>query len=173
MKRVVFCLLFMICGTGLINCSAEIPAVPESFSFVFDYAGIMTESDKAAICTYGQELLTFTGGSLWGDEVIAVIVESLDGIDGGEYVTRIINEWGTGDNSAVVLLATVDREIQIGVGKGLDEKLNNHECSLILDTNLSYFANNDFSTGMLLVYRSVCNRIREIRLSESRRFRSF
>lgn len=135
---------------------ADVPDKPREFAYAYDFgADVLDSSDMATIERYGQALEEATGA-----QAIAVAVNFLDGMDPADYATDLINTWGIGqkgeDNGVVVLLARGDRKIQIGTGKGVDRTLSGSTCGELIDRNLSYFANNDFDTGMVELYKDVC-----------------
>ena len=152
------CLLVILSAAAL-----AAPAKPEKFAWAVDETGTLSQADKDEIAEYGQALLEATGGTKDGDQVVAVIVKFLDGEDGADVVTDIINDWGLGDNSAVILLSVGDRDIQIGAGKGLDRLFSAKARGEILDDNIDYFANNQFADGMVVLYEAVCNRVATLR----------
>lgn len=138
---------------------ADVPDRPDTFAYAYDFdADVLDASDAAEITRYGQALEEATGV-----QAIAVAVDFLDGEDPADYATDLINTWGIGqkgeDNGVVVLLARGDRKIQIGTGKGIDRVLTGSKCGELIDQNIDYFANNDFDTGLVALYRDVCQTI--------------
>lgn len=135
---------------------AKTPKKPAAFDYAYDFDGsVLSSSDMAEIAQVGQALESATGA-----QAIAVVVDFLDGEDPADYVTDIINDWGVGDkkedNGIVVLLASGDRKIQIGTGKGIDRVLTGRKCGELIDQNLSRFSAGDFAGGMVALYRDVC-----------------
>lgn len=138
---------------------ADVPDRPETFAYAYDLgADVLDANDIAEITRYGQALEDATGV-----QAIAVAVDFLDGEDPADYATDLINAWGIGqkdeDNGVVVLLARGDRKIQIGTGKGIDRVLTGSKCGELIDENISYFADNDFDTGLVALYQDVCQYI--------------
>ena len=135
---------------------ASVPAKPDTFAYAYDFDGsVLSESDKQAIAETGAALESATG-----IQAVAVVVDFLDGMDAADYATDIINTWGIGakgeDNGVVVLLARGDRVVQIGTGKGIDRTLTGSKCGELIDDNIDYFAQNNFSKGMRALYEDVC-----------------
>lgn len=135
---------------------AKVPDKPDTFAYAYDFDGqVLDASDMEKIGQYGQALESTTGV-----QAIAVVVDFLDGEDPADYVTDLINKWGVGDkkedNGVVVLLASGDRRIQIGTGKGIDRTLTGKKCGELIDDNIDYFARNDFDAGMVALYQDVC-----------------
>ena len=160
MKRIISCILIAIMAL-LLACPAlaDVPKQPKIFAYAYDFeADVLDANDIATIEKYGQALEEATGV-----QAIAVAVNFLDGEDPADYATDIINKWGVGDkskdNGVVILLASGDRKIQIGTGKGIDRVLTGRKCGELIDDNLGYFSANDFDSGMLALYRDVCQYI--------------
>ena len=157
MKRFMALGMALVLALMLSACAlADVPDKPETFAYAYDFgAEVLDTNDIAAITRYGQALEDATGV-----QAIAVAVNFLDGEEPADYVTDLINTWGVGqkdeDNGVVVLLARGDRQIQIGTGKGIDRVLTGSKCGELIDENISYFANNDFDTGLVALYQDVC-----------------
>ena len=157
MKRIISVLLVLVLALAVFcPALADVPDKPKEFAYAYDFgADVLDSSDMATIERYGQALEEATGA-----QAIAVAVDFLDGMDPADYATDLINTWGIGqkgeDNGVVVLLARGDRKIQIGTGKGVDRTLSGSACGELIDRNISYFANNDFDTGMVELYKDVC-----------------
>lgn len=162
-KQILCAALALLLMMTAVWASAAVPARPSSFSYAVDYTGTLSDADKEEIAAYGEALLQATGGSKDGDQVLAVVVQFLDGMEPADYVTDIINQWGLGDNSAVLLLATGDRDIEIGAGKGLDRLFSAKMRGQLLDDNLDYFANNQFADGVVVLYEAICGKVAQVR----------
>ena len=156
MKRIVSVILALVMTMAACTALAKIPDKPDSFAYAYDFdGGVLDSADMAAIHEIGQALESATGV-----QAVAVVVDFLDGEDPADYATDLINKWGIGDkkedNGGVVLLASGDRRIQIGTGKGIDRVLTGRKCGELIDDNIGYFSSNDFDSGMLALYRDVC-----------------
>jgi len=159
MKKILAIVLTLVMALTACSALAKVPAKPSAFAYAYDFDGsVLDSADLSAINEIGQALESATGV-----QAIAVVVDFLDGEDPADYVTDLINEWGVGDkkedNGIVVLLASGDRKIQIGTGKGIDRVLTGRKCGELIDDNIGYFASNDFDAGMLALYRDVCEYI--------------
>lgn len=158
MKKIRFGLLLVLTFVFMMGAAlAAVPAKPSTFSYAYDFDGsVLSESDKKNIEDYGEALFEATG-----DQVIAVVVSFLDGMEVADYATDLINKWGIGDNNkdngAVVLLAVGDREIKIGTGTGIDRVLTGSRAGSLIDDNFNYFADGNYSRGMISLYKDVCN----------------
>lgn len=156
MKRIAAVFLSFVMTLTACVALAKVPDQPKTFAYAYDFDGTVLDSaDISAIEEIGSALESVTGV-----QAIAVVVDFLDGEDPADYVTDLINKWGVGDkkedNGVVVLLASGDRRIQIGTGKGIDRVLTGKKCGELIDDNIGYFADNDFDSGMLALYRDVC-----------------
>ena len=156
MKKIASVMLALVMVLMACTALAKVPDKPKTFSYAYDFDGsVLDSADMSAINEIGQALESATGV-----QAIAVVVDFLDGEDPADYATDIINKWGIGskkeDNGIVVLLASGDRRIQIGTGKGIDRVLTGRKCGELIDDNIGYFSNNDFDSGMLALYRDVC-----------------
>lgn len=148
----ILVLAFSVCGVAL----ADVPDKPDAFAYAYDFDGSVLDSgDMEKIAQYGAALEDATG-----IQAVAVVVDFLDGQDPADYATDLINEWGIGDkdedNGVVILLASGDRAIQIGTGRGVDRTMTGRKCGELIDQNIDYFADNDFDAGMIALYQDVC-----------------
>lgn len=132
---------------------------PTEKFFINDFAGIMTEEDVNTIYNSGAALQEATTA-----QAVVVTVETLDDQPIEDYALEIGREWGIGaeneDNGVVILLSKADREIYIAVGYGLEGALPDSKTGRIIDNyGLSYFSNDNFSTGLTSIYNAVVNEI--------------
>lgn len=160
--RVAAIILVAVMTLTLAACSIEqkeqYPQPTEKF-FVNDFAGVMTDEDINAVYTKGAALQSETTA-----QVVVVTVESLDGKSAADYALELGRQWGVGDkeknNGIVILLSENDREIYIAVGYGLEGALPDSKTGRIIDNyGLSYFSNNNFSTGLVNVYSAIVNEV--------------
>ena len=97
-------------------------------------------------------------------QVVVVTVDTLEGLDIADYSIGLAREWAIGDkeldNGILLLLSVGEREVRIEVGSGLEGALPDSKTGRILDTyGIEYFRNNDFSTGLAEVQKSIVNEI--------------
>lgn len=136
MKRIIGLALCLCMMCMAMSALAGVPEKPQTYAYAYDFDGtVLSEADKQQITAYGSALEEQTGM-----QVIAVVVEFLDGMTPEDYATDLINTWGIGqageDNGAVILLARGDRKIQIGTGKGIDRILTGAKCGELIDARL-------------------------------------
>lgn len=152
MKKGIAALLALMMLFAAGAALADVPDKPKTFAYAYDFdAGVLDARDIAQIAQMGQALEDATGV-----QMIAVVVDFLDGARPEDYAADLINEWGIGDKDAddgvVILLSRGDRRIQIGTGKGIDRTLTGSRIGELIDANLSYFSANRFDEGMLALY---------------------
>lgn len=156
--------LVILCG-----CAGNKPAYPDHTEelYINDFAGVIENEDADEIFALGAALEKASAGALKTDigaQVAAVTVETTDGEEISEYALGIGRQWGLGDekenNGIVILLATEDREVYVAVGYGLEGALPDSKTGRIIDNYaIPYFKENEFSDGMVNLYRAV---VREV-----------
>lgn len=82
MKRVVLLALtiLLLCS----NCYAEVLEKPSTFSYVFDYADVISTSDEYLISLYAM-----TAYNAQAAQVVVVTVNSLSGMNASDYATEM------------------------------------------------------------------------------------
>ena len=142
MKR--FCamlaLLVALCLAALP--ASAVVAVPDPFSYVADYANVLTEDTESYINDQNDSLYSKTGA-----QIAVVTVEFLDGQDIEDYAYELFNEWGIGsaeyNNGALILLATAEENYYMLLGYGLDRAISAGQLQRILDDDMEP----DFAVG--------------------------
>lgn len=132
---------------------------PTSQFFVNDFAEVIEQSAEDEIYSKGAALQEKTTA-----QVVVVTVDTLDGEDPADYALELGREWGVGqkeeDNGVVILLAKTERQIYIAVGYGLEGALPDSKTGRIIDIyGLDYLKNNDFSNGLLEIFKAVVNEV--------------
>lgn len=159
MKRVLQVLIAMIVIACPSFACAGVPEKPDFFSYVYDYANVISASDEYLISTYAQSVDT-----LGVAQLIAVTVESLTDMDDAEYCTQLMNTWGIGrattNDGILILLAPNERRIRIGTGSGIDKQLSDDMCGMLLDKYaIPFLAENEFSSGMVSLVKATCAKV--------------
>jgi uncharacterized protein len=97
-------------------------AFPRPSGHVNDFAGVLTDEDRAYLENFLQTLERDTTA-----EVVVATVTSLDGLTIEEYAERLFRDWGIGDaakdNGVLLLVAPAERRVRIEVGYGLEGSL--------------------------------------------------
>ena len=132
---------------------------PTSQFFVNDFAEVIEQSAEDEIYSKGAALQEKTAA-----QVVVVTVDTLDGEEPADYALELGREWGVGqeeeDNGVVILLAETERQIYIAVGYGLEGALPDSKTGRIIDAyGLDYLKNNDFSNGLLEIFKAVVNEV--------------
>ena len=132
---------------------------PTSQFFINDFAEVIEQSAEDEIYSKGAALQEKTTA-----QVVVVTVDTLDGEEPADYALELGREWGVGqeeeDNGVVILLAETERQIYIAVGYGLEGALPDSKTGRIIDIyGLDYLKNNDFSNGLLEIFKAVVNEV--------------
>lgn len=99
--------------------------------FVDDAAGILTSNEKNKL---ESKLRDFE--SVSSNEIVVVIVPSLEGETIERFAVKLFEQWGIGkeknDNGVLLFISSGDREIRIEVGYGLEGALTDLQSSWII-----------------------------------------
>lgn len=133
---------------GLILAMGVSADYPELQSRVNDYAGVLSSQTKAEL---EQQLADFDQQTT--NEVVVVIVPSLDGRDIDTYRNELFEKWVLGkvgrDNGVLLVIAMDERKIGIEVGYGLEGALPDITAAAIIRDEITpAFKNNDYDTGI-------------------------
>lgn len=163
----VFLLAASLCfACGCTENEIKIPSPTEEF-YVGDFADVLSVDDAKSILSAGVALerasAEVTGKDV-GAQVVAVTVKTTEGEEISDYALNLGRQWGVGNkqdnNGVVILLATEDREVYVSVGYGLEGALPDSKTGRLIDNyGIDYFAENEFSAGMLNLYNAV---VREV-----------
>lgn len=139
-------LLICIAFNSLIFAGVKVPAFRE---YVNDYANVISSQDEQEIIRYCSKLEDTTGIQL-----AVLTMPSLDGEDITSFAIRTCEAWGLGqkgnDNGALLLLACEERDLRIEVGYGLEDKLTDAKCGLILrNVIIPELQEGNYSKGLL------------------------
>ena len=123
--------------------------VPGYSSYVNDYAGVISEKDKASMEEVAKEVEEKTGA-----QIAVLTVKSMApyaSID--DFSMAVAEKWKVGekgkDTGIILVLAMEERQVRIEVGYGLEGIFNDARAGRILDNNvIPYFRGGDFSAGL-------------------------
>ncbi len=118
--RFCFWMVLLVLAFGGSAEAQRIPSRPSpSEGLVIDRASLLSASERQAL---NQRLVAFDDST--SNQIIVVILPSLDGADPGQFATELGQHWGVGqggkDNGVVFLVSTGDREVFIATGYGLE-----------------------------------------------------
>lgn len=115
---IIFCFL----GIQLGFAQYTIPEKPAFQTSVYDYAKLLSDSDKTAL---ENKLIKYSDSTT--TQIVVVIIESLKGEDIGILTQKWGHDWGIGqakeDNGVIILLAEKERKIWISAGYGVEDRL--------------------------------------------------
>ena len=100
-----------------------IPEKPDFQTSVYDYAKVLSASEKAQL---EEKLIQYADSTT--TQIVVVTIESLKGEDIGILTPKWGQQWGIGgtqkdDNGVLILLAKEERKIWISPGYGLEDRL--------------------------------------------------
>jgi uncharacterized protein len=99
-----------------------IPEKPSLATSVYDYATILSASEKAQL---EEKLIRYSDSTT--TQIVIVTIETLKGEDVSQLATRWAHTWGFGqakeDNGVIILIAKEERKIAINPGYGLEDRL--------------------------------------------------
>ena len=132
---------------------------PTDSFYVNDYAGVLSNSTASEIMSTAPVLAAETGA-----QIVALTVDSLEGLSPHDFAYSIATKWGIGDkdldNGLLILLAPGEGEIWVEVGYGLEGALNDAKVGRLIDTYaLDYYRDGDFDTGTLELYRALLSQV--------------
>lgn len=100
----------------------KIPEKPSIQTSVYDYANILSASEKSQL---EEKLVRYSDSTT--TQMVVVTVETINGEDIGILAPKWGHEWGIGqakeDNGVFILLAKQERKIWIAPGYGLEDRL--------------------------------------------------
>lgn len=159
-KRFLSIVLCLILTLSLCGCGDEEQTLAATKEFyINDFADVVDDEAEQEILSRGATLADKTTA-----QVVVVTIDSTDGEEISEYALNLGREWGIGDkeknNGILLLFAAEDREVYVAVGYGLEGALPDSKTGRILDVyGMEYFRNDQFSNGILGVYRALVNEV--------------
>lgn len=121
--------LLCLCPRGGIG-AAPLP-VPRPQGYVNDFAGLLAERQRSTLENMLREYEEKTT-----NQVVLLVIDSLEGEDLESYSLRVAEEWKIGqkgkDNGVLFLVVLKDRKARIEVGYGLEGSLPDAVASRIL-----------------------------------------
>lgn len=117
--KLLVCFLF----TQISFAQFTIPEKPSFQTSVYDYANILSATEKAQL---EEKLIKYSDST--STQIVVITIESLKGEDIGILTPKWGQTWGIGgtakeDNGVLILLAKAERKIWISPGYGLEDRL--------------------------------------------------
>lgn len=101
----------------------DIPKKPDFQTSVYDYAGLLSASEKSAL---EEKLIRYSDST--STQIVVITVKTINGENIGLLTPKWAHEWGIGqadkDNGVLMLLAEKERSIWISPGYGVEDKLS-------------------------------------------------
>ncbi len=137
----------------LVNFAAAAELSPTSDFYVNDFAGVISQSDKKEIMSLAARLEKDTKA-----QIVIVTVDTIGSNEIRSYGWELAEDWGIGDkdkdNGVLILLAVNDRKYSVEIGYGLEGAIPDITSGRVQDEVMTpFFADNDFSAGLLAGYR--------------------
>lgn len=115
---------------------------------VTDVAGVLSPEEKQAL---ERKLVAIDDAS--SNQIVVVILPTLDGNPIEEYATKLFRDWGIGNkktnNGILLLIAVQDRKMRIEVGYGLEGAIPDITSINIIDNDLKpAFRQNAYYAGI-------------------------
>lgn len=125
-----------------------IPPKPKLQTSVYDYANLLSGSQKTAL---KQKLIKYSDST--STQIVMITVETIKGEDIGILTPRWAQKWGIGqakeDNGVLVLLAKNEHKIWIAPGYGVEYKLTAGTTGTIVrNIIIPEFKKGDFYSGL-------------------------
>jgi uncharacterized protein len=123
--------------------------IPALTNRVMDEAGILSGSEKSDLTDYLESLDNTTG-----IQIAVLTIPSLENEDLEGYSVRVAQAWRLGkkdkDNGALLLVAMNEHKVRIEVGYGLEDKLTDAKCGLIIRNVITpEFRSGNYGEGIL------------------------
>ncbi|MCF6140327.1 TPM domain-containing protein [Flavobacterium sp. K77] len=117
------CFIGFLLISFVANAQFTIPAKPDLQTSVYDYANVLSSTEKAQL---EQKLIRYSDSTT--TQIVVITIESLKGEDVSLLATKWAQNWGIGgsaqdDNGVIVLLAKAEKRIAINPGYGLEDRL--------------------------------------------------
>ena len=121
--RNLFLLFTLFFSSNLLFSQYNIPEVPKFQTSVYDYANVLSASEKQQL---EEKLIHFSDST--STQIVIITVTDLKGEDVGVVATNWGHKWGIGqkneDNGLIILVSKDDRDISIRPGYGLEQYIS-------------------------------------------------
>ena len=127
----------------------DIPPKPELQTSVYDYASLLSASEKQQL---EQKLINYADST--STQIVVAIVPTIKGENIGLLTPKWAQEWGIGgtakeDNGVFILLAQQERKIWISPGYGVEDRLTAGEVGeMTREVIIPEFKGGDYYNGL-------------------------
>ncbi|MBQ9494815.1 MAG: YgcG family protein [Treponema sp.] len=144
-KKTITILAAILCASSAIF-ALSVPALTD---YVIDNANIISSAEKQELVSYLASLENTTG-----IQIAVLTIPSLEGESLEQFSMRVVEQWQLGqakeDNGALLLIALNERKIRIEVGYGLEGKLTDTKCGLIIRNVIApKFQSGNYGEGII------------------------
>jgi len=133
-KFLLFLSLFLLHQFGLAQFT--IPPKPDFQTSVYDYAKLLSDSEKSAL---EEKLIKYSDSTT--TQIVVITIEDLKNEDVGVVATNWAHSWGIGqadkDNGVLILFSKNDRKLSIRPGYGVEDRLVAGICGEIIRNIIS------------------------------------
>ena len=120
--KYIIILLIGLCFSQNLLAQFDIPAIPKEQTSVYDYAALLSNSEKNNL---EQKLIRYSDTT--STQIVVAIIPTTKGENIGLLSAKWAHDWGIGqakeDNGVFILLARNDRKIWISPGYGVEHRL--------------------------------------------------
>ncbi|WP_159077518.1 TPM domain-containing protein [Polynucleobacter rarus] len=149
----------------------KVIAVPRLTRIVTDLTATLNSNQILDLESKLENLQNFNGVQF---AILLIPSTGPETID--QFSMRVVKEWKLGrkgiNDGVLFLVAKDDHKMRIEVGYGLEAKLTNEVCSLIIQTAIPNFKNNDIFGGILIVVKNIISVVTNSRLKSSQEVNS-
>jgi len=143
-----FIFLLFLFSTRLSFAQFEIPKKPDFQTSVYDYAKLLSDSEKQQL---EEKLVRYSDSTT--TQIVIVTIDDLKGENIDVLSTNWAQTWGIGqakeDNGVMILVAKNDRKLSIRPGYGLEDKLIAAICGeIIRDVIVPEFKAGSYYNGL-------------------------
>lgn len=133
-------------------------------SWVYDFAGVISDADEAEIARTFQTLDDETGV-----DAVAVAINSVadyqSGVSIEDFATGLFNHWQLGDagvdDGVLLVVAVKDRKARVTIGDGFADRYV-AEAQSVIDAMLPSFKADNYSGGIVTGAREISTRFRSL-----------
>ena len=145
---------FIIVLMLVVLCPIAFADYPQPVGYVNDFADVINESDEIYMNSLIVQLEKNTSA-----EIAVVAISSINDSDIKMYAVELFQKWGIGkkekDNGILVLLVVDTRRIEVEVGYGLEGILPDGKVGRILDNNIEYLKQDNYSQGLVYIVNDI------------------
>src|ERR1700712_3187593 len=135
MKKYLRIIVVCLCLLPFVSRAQNIPARPNPPRLVNDFSHTLSEQDRDAL---EKKLVAYDDST--SNQVVIVLVESLNDQPIEEYSLKILRDWGVGNkktNNGVVIVAAIkDHLVRIETGYGLEGAIPDITANQIINNDI-------------------------------------